>query len=392
MPAMRAPRRLRPPERKNMSSLKRLDALSLILTSRCNMRCGYCYQRPKRRRSSTWSVVRSALDLALAGGRRDLAIAFCGGEPLLEFPLMRRAVEYIEKARPPLAAVLYHVSTNGTLLTEEIAGFLEEHDFRMQLSFDGVAAAQNLRGRGTFRALDRLLDRLRRRHAGFFRENVTIAVTLTPRNLPHLADSVSYLLRKGARSIAVAPSISSDADWQIDRIAELDAQFDRIFTKSLSHYRRTGEVPVAILRTGRGAAPRRTARSMCGIGRARSFTVDVDGVMYGCSMFAGSCATFDAPVMRGRAEKTRLGRIDDPGLPRRLASFPAAARSAGLFERKDRKRSAYGRCGECSYLQRCFVCPAGIGFVPGNDDPDRVSDFCCAFNRVSLKHAERFPA
>jgi uncharacterized protein len=373
-----------------MPGLERLEALSLILTSRCNMRCGYCYQRPKRRRSSAWSVVRPALDLVLERGSRDLAVAFCGGEPLLELPLIRRAVAYVEEERRPRTSVTYHLSTNGTLLTEEIAGFLEERDFRIQLSFDGVAAAHNLRGRGRFPALDRLLDRLRKMHADFYAENVTIALTVTPRNLPHLADSVSYFLRKGARNIAIAASISSDADWELARIDELDAQFARIFKRSLSHYRKTGEIPVGIFRGGReDAAPARRARPMCGIGRLRSVAVDVDGEAYGCAMFAGSYSTVDSPALRRRLEKMRLGRIDHPGLSRRLASFPGAARQAGLFTRKDRKYSAYGRCGDCAYLARCFVCPASIAFVPGNDDPDRVSDFCCAFNLVSLKYRRR---
>ncbi len=374
-----------------MSGLERLEAISLILTSRCNMRCGYCYQRPKRRRSSAWSVVRPALDLVLENGRRDFGIAFCGGEPLLEFPLMRRAVEYVEKTRPPRKSVTYHLSTNGTLLTEEIAGFLEEHDFRMQLSFDGVSAAQDLRGRGTFPALDRLLDRLRTRHADFYRENVLIALTLTPHNLPHLAGSVSYLLRKGARSIVIAPSISADAEWDLNRIGELDAEFARLFKRSLSHYRKTGEIPVGIFRSGGDVSTaKRGTRPLCGIGRLRSITVDVDGEVCGCSMFAGSYTRIDSPVLQRRLAGMSLGRIDDPGLFRRYALFPAAVRRAGIFHRRNRKRSAYGRCEDCRYAARCFVCPASICFVPGNDDPDRVSDFCCAFNRVSLKYRKRF--
>jgi uncharacterized protein len=372
--------------------LERLEALSLILTSRCNLRCGYCYQSPKRGRSSAWSVVRPALDLILKSSRRDLGIGFCGGEPFLEFSLMRRAVEHVEKSRPPRKNITYHVSTNGTLLAEEIIDFLEAHDFEMQLSFDGVAAAQDLRGRGTFSALDRLLDGLRTKHADFYGGNISIALTVSPQNLPHLPDSASYFLRKGARRIVIAPSISSDADWEPDRIDELDAQIGRIFKRSLAHYRKTGEIPVGIFRRGEETPVHaRTGRPMCGLGRGRGITVDVDGEVYGCSMFAGSYVKLDSPLLRGRVEGMRLGRIDDHGLSRRLTSFPAAVRRAGMFHRKDRKHSAYGRCGECRYLARCFVCPASIGFVPGNDDPDRVSDLCCAFNLVSLKYQKRFP-
>jgi sulfatase maturation enzyme AslB (radical SAM superfamily) len=284
------------------------------------------------------------------------------------------------------------VSTNGTLLTEEVAAFLEEHRFEMQLSFDGVAAAQNLRGRGTFSSLDRLLDHLRTKRSDFYERHVAIAITASPRNLEHLADSVSYFLRKKARRILIAPSIASDGEWRIDRIDELDAQFGRIFKSSLSHYRRTGRIPVQLFRGGEEDRPGARKRTrMCGLGRRKSITVDVDGEVYGCGMFAGSYTRRDSPLLRGCVEGMRLGRIDDPGLARRLASFPAAVRREAMFRRKDRKRSAYGRCGDCRYLARCFLCPSSIGFVPKNDDPDRVSDLCCAFNLVSLKYQERFP-
>ena len=197
---------------------------------------------------------------------------------------MRRAIEYVEKARPPRKSVTYHLSTNGTLLTEEIVCFLEEHDFRMQLSFDGVAPAQNLRGRGTFPALDRLLDRLRTKHADFYRENVTIALTRHPPQspAPRRFGLVSSAQRGGG--ITISPSISADAEWELDRIDELDAQFDRIFERSLSHYRRTAEIPIGIFRGGRGtAAPTRRARPLCGIGRLQRIAVDVDGEIYGCT-------------------------------------------------------------------------------------------------------------
>jgi len=376
-----------------MSDLERIEALSLILTSRCNMHCGYCYQSSKRPRSAAWSTTRASLDLVLGSSRRDLGIGFSGGEPLLEFPLMRRAVAHVERTRTAGRDVTYYVSTNGTLLTDEIAAFLEKHRFETQLSFDGVTAAQDLRGRGTFSSLDRLLDRLRTKHSDFYQRNVAIALTVSPRNLEHLADSVAYFIRKAARRIVIAPSIASDGDWGVERIDELDAQFGRIFKSSLEHYRKTGEIPVQIFRGGEGTPVRaRTRPLMCGIGHGRGITVDVDGQVYGCSMFVGSYLKLDSPLLRGRVEGMRLGRIDDPGLARRLTSFPAAVRRAGMFHRKDRKHSAYGKCGECRYLARCFLCPASIGFVPGNDDPDRVSDLCCAFNLVSLKYRERFPA
>ena len=83
-----------------------------------------------------------------------MSLLFIGGEPLLEFPLMRQAVEYIEDAPARHLRVHYEIVTNGTLLRDEQTAFLAEHDFDVQFSFDGVPAAQDLRGAGTFAVLD----------------------------------------------------------------------------------------------------------------------------------------------------------------------------------------------------------------------------------------------
>ena len=126
-----------------------------------------------------------------------------------------------------------------------------------------------------------------------------------------------------------------------------------------------------------------------GIARGRCITVDVDGGVYGCDLFAASYQKLESPSMRGGLAEMRMGAIDGRGFARRYASFPAAVRRARIFDRKDRKYSAYGRCRECRYFTDCMLCPACIPRVPGNSDPDRVSDFCCAFNLVSLKYRYR---
>ena len=87
----------------------------------------------------------------------------------------------------------------------------------------------------------------------------------------------------------------------------------------------------------------------------------------------------------------RMGSVHDPRFARRHAAFPEAARQARMFDHKEEKHSSYGRCGDCRYVDQCSLCPGSIAHVPGNKDPDRVPDFCCAFNLIYLKHRERFP-
>ena len=79
-----------------MSDLNDLQTLEIILTSRCNLCCSYCCQNARTARSMEWETLRASLDLILRSRREKVALLFIRGEPLLEFRLLRRAVEYVE--------------------------------------------------------------------------------------------------------------------------------------------------------------------------------------------------------------------------------------------------------------------------------------------------------
>lgn len=376
---------------------EKIRKLYLTLTAQCNLRCGYCFQNTKQARKMSWDTLQASLDLALASHQDSIELVFFGGEPLLEAELIRRAVGYCERQRAPDRRVEYGLITNGTLLDVETAEFLASHRFKIQLSFDGVPSAQDARGEGTFQTLDALLDRLSANHWEFFLENLTVAVTLTCFSAPHLADSVDYFLAKGVQNIFVSPSFTHEPGWQKESIVDLEDQFIRIYQSSMLHYRKTGRIPVTILRPESDESKGRSEeRAMCGVMLGETPTVDVDGEVVGCATFADSYQSFPSPFLRDRLGEARMGHLADPGFRQRYAQFPEKIRRAEIFHDKRRKYSSYRKCAECEYLSGCSVCPVSIGHIPGNEDPHRVPDLQCAFNLVSLKYrdlfVERLPA
>jgi sulfatase maturation enzyme AslB (radical SAM superfamily) len=364
-----------------------------VLTAGCNLRCTYCYQNDKKPRSMSWETLRSALDLVVRSRRRRVHLLFLGGEPLLEFPLIGQAIEYVRSVRAPGKRIGYSMVTNGTLLREEQAAFLARHRFSIHLSFDGVPAAQDLRGAHTFPILDALLDRLRRDHPRWFRDRLTIGLTLTPATLPHLRDSIAYFIRKGVPRIDISPIVTHDAGWRPERIEALEQAFAGAFEVCLRHYKRTGEIPLQTFRKIADASPHHPRPdAMCAAPSGRNLAVDVDGQIHGCVVFAESYQAFRSPLQRQTIESIRMGDFRAPEFKRRLAMYPDAARATGIFHAKREKYSSYGRCGECRFLDTCSICPASIGNIPGNTDPRRVPDFPCAYNLVALKYREKFPA
>lgn len=370
----------------------RVRALDLVLTAACNLRCSYCYQTDKRARSMEWATAQAALDLLLRSERDDLLVLFIGGEPLLEMPLIRQAIEYVRAVRPEGKNVEYAMSTNGLLLDGETVAFLAENRIHTQLSFDGVPAAQEWRGPGTHALLDGLLDRVREQFPQYLRRTFTVTITVHSGNLAYLADSVEYLMRKGVWNIGLNTLLTHDPGWTREHLAALDRQFARIFAASLAHRDETGRIPFQPLRRTREKSVHSPeGRLMCGAGTGETITVDVDGQVTGCVTFAESYQKPASDFLRSRLDPMRLGSVRDEAFPRRLALYPDAARAAEIFDEKQEKYSSYARCGECLYLEGCSVCPTSIGHIPGNTDPRRVPDSACAFNLVSQSYRERFP-
>ena len=375
-----------------MASPIGIKTLDVVLTAGCNLRCSYCYQNEKKSRRMDWDTLRASADLLLQSRERDVRLLFVGGEPLLEFPLIQRAVAYVEERRPPALTVHYDLITNGTLLGEEEATFLADHEFEVQLSFDGVPAAQDVRGKGTFAILDRLLDRLRAEHPTWFEKNLSVSITLIPATINYLADSVEYFIEKRVPQITVAAAVTHQPAWRNEQIDELDRQFARIFKASLRHFRRTGTVPFRLFRRNHAASVHDPqGLGMCGVGRGETPAVDVDGQVHGCVMFAESYQVFPTAFLKTRLESMKMGDVRAPDFAARFKAYPAAAEAAQIFDNKQDKYSSYGRCGECRFLSTCAVCPVSIGHQPGNTDPHRIPDFLCAYNLVSLKYRERFP-
>jgi sulfatase maturation enzyme AslB (radical SAM superfamily) len=338
-----------------------------------------------------WGTLRSSLDWALEHAGPDLKVVFLGGEPLLEFPLIRRAVKHVGENCRAHHRVHYSVSTNGTLLDEGVVRFLEKRRFDTQLSFDGIAEAQDLRAKGTFATLDLLLDRLRGQHPRLFLEDLTISITLVPPAIPFLADSVRYLIEKDCRRIAIEPLITSHPAWSDSCVDQLDRQFSRLSDISLDHYRRTSRVPVLLFRGEERETRRRFKHSsMCGVMRGTTPAVDVDGQVYGCALLAASLQKFDSPLLCRLHEVMKIGAIGEPCFEERFHKYLQATRREEILNRKENKFTSYGRCGDCPYFDDCSICPVSIGHIPGNNNPARVPDFACAFTRIAFKHRDSF--
>jgi uncharacterized protein len=348
-----------------------IRSVTALLCSDCTLRCAYCYQRPGGSLRMSWPVLRASLDVALTSPVRPVTIEFSGGEPLLAFPMLRRALRYAERSGND-AGVRYVLTTNGTLLDPATLAVLEEHRFEVRLTFHAVPGAQDPSGRGIFRHLDRVLDRLQVEHAALWRDRLHVAVTVGICEVPALADSIEYLVAKGVRHVGMAAAFGQ-ARWRAGDIDRIERQFARITALMRRERARTGRLPLPLYRKRDGETGSSSGEDPpCSGASGQAIAIDPTGQAYGCVMLAGT-----RPVTPDRVRATaarphgaapalvvnrgsplwrfQLGDVRDAAFSRRLRTYSPAVLRSGIFERRREQYSSYGRCGDCRFIDRCSV-------------------------------------
>ncbi len=134
----------------------------LEVTEQCNLRCKYCiyHEEFERNRNFSnknmeWETAKKALDFAALHSQEKLAVGFYGGEPLLRFQFIKDCIEYANKIMPG-KDITYSMTTNLTLVTDEIAQYLASlDDCSLLVSLDGPEEIHNkfrvnMNGHGSF--------------------------------------------------------------------------------------------------------------------------------------------------------------------------------------------------------------------------------------------------
>lgn len=164
----------------------KLGYLILQVTQNCNLRCEYCiysgnyHTRKHSNKRMSFDIAKKAIDFFLEHSkeRYEISFGFYGGEPLLEFELIKKCVEYIESITYG-KKVHYSITTNGTLLKGNILKYIVDHDFLVTISLDGPKEVHN-RSRlfvnsniGSFDTIISNIEEIKKNAIEFYHKNVT---------------------------------------------------------------------------------------------------------------------------------------------------------------------------------------------------------------------------
>lgn len=122
-----------------------LSNVTIQVTQNCNFRCEYCaftdnngITRTHNSKKMNWTTMKKSIDFIhnISIDSNQITIGFYGGEPFLETELLKRAISYSNNLFIG-KSILYAITTNASLLTDDILNYLNNYNVSLTISLDG---------------------------------------------------------------------------------------------------------------------------------------------------------------------------------------------------------------------------------------------------------------
>lgn len=180
-------------------------ALSLLVSQYCNLRCGYCYADhgtygSKEKKLMSYDTAKKCIDKLLNKNYCN-HISFFGGEPLLNFDLIKKIDTYLNNKN---IIVIYSMITNGTIMNDEIKTFINEKFLNLRISLDGPKDINDGQRFGSFESVhDRVVETIDELHPRNY--PITIKSVVTRRSANRLREIVEHISSLNIDSIDIKP-------------------------------------------------------------------------------------------------------------------------------------------------------------------------------------------
>ena len=258
--------------------------IMLMVTESCNLSCRYCYEINKTQKKMSFDIARKIIDKEIQSIKNpdeNIVIQFFGGEPLLEFELIREIYNYIAKLKIPNFNYCFTV-TNGTLLTDEMKCWMIEHkqDFICGLSLDGTKEIHDYNRSNSYDLID----------FNFFLEAwpaQKVKMTIAPDMLDKLSDGVIHCHELG---FGVLCNLADGIDWPDESSDILKQQLYQLVEYYLAHPEKDicSILKMPLLHVG--LVNREVFPKWCGAGD-HIHAYDVDGNLFPCQLFMNISGT-----------------------------------------------------------------------------------------------------
>lgn len=200
-----------------------VKALCLNIAHDCNLRCSYCFASTgdfgEGRKLMPFETAKAAIDFVIESskGRRNIDVDFFGGEPLMNFDVVKQTVEYARSIEKQHNKVFHFtLTTNGVLLNDEITEYINKEMSNCVLSLDGRREVNDkmrktVNGNSSYDVIVPKFKKLVEKRTGDY----YLRGTFTKHNTDFTED-VKHIYSLGFDQVSVEPVVSpAECDWAI---------------------------------------------------------------------------------------------------------------------------------------------------------------------------------
>ena len=256
--------------------------IMLLITYKCNLHCSYCYEPKAQNYRMNAAKAKHIISeqLSLLGDDYDsVEIQFMGGEPLLEFPLIKEVSEWLWSLSMNKELMVLFAPTNGTLLNDEMKSWFTANKDRINLglSFDGDQNMQDINRSMSYRSVD----------VDYFVKtwpDQSVKMTISPETIKSLSDGVIYLHRRGFKYISADLAMGPNLSWNNSTLKDFQVELRKLV---MFYMENPDLIPFSMLRleiTPSNFRKRKQVKT-CSCGE-NMVCVDWTGKTYACHLFS----------------------------------------------------------------------------------------------------------
>ncbi|MCM1314467.1 MAG: thioether cross-link-forming SCIFF peptide maturase [Muribaculaceae bacterium] len=215
-----------------------VKAMCLNIAHDCNLRCKYCFASTgdfgKGRKLMSFETGKHAIDFLLekSGDRQNLELDFFGGEPLMNFEVVKQIVKYARSREKEFNKKFrFTITTNGILLDDDKIDFINREMSNVVLSIDGRKEVNDFMrprvdGTGSY---DKILPAFKKLVDGRGDKEYYVRGTFTNHNLD-FSDDVFALYNAGFDQISIEPVVGDSDEYALTEkdLPEVFSEYERL--------------------------------------------------------------------------------------------------------------------------------------------------------------------
>jgi len=277
-----------------------IKALCLNIIHDCNLRCKYCFadegEYHGRRQTMSVEVGKKAIDFVIekSGPRKNIEVDLFGGEPLMAFDIIKEIVEYAKiQEKLHKKNIRFTMTTNATLLNDEIMKYMDENMGNIVLSIDGRKSVNDkvrvkVDGSGSY---DRILPNIKKMvQMRDKSKSYYVRGTFTRENTDFFED-IKHMADLGFKEISIEPVVlppEHELSLREEDLPVIFEQYDKLYKDMLQRYKDGNEFKFYHFNIDLQGGPCVYKRiSGCGAGH-EYIAVTPDGDIYPCHQFVGN--------------------------------------------------------------------------------------------------------